>query len=54
MILIKLKEYIRESGVKQQKIAKELKVTPQHLSAVINKKTPLSDRLESDIRKFLK
>lgn len=54
MILVRFKEYIQREGLKQKKIAKDLNVTPQHLSAVINGNLPLSEKLEKDIRALIK
>jgi plasmid maintenance system antidote protein VapI len=54
MILVKFKEYIEREGLKQKKIARDLNVTPQHLSAVINGNLPLSDKLEKEIRALVR
>lgn len=54
MILVRFKEYIEKEGLKQKKIAKDLNVTPQHLSAVINGNLPLSEKLEREIRSLIK
>ena len=54
MILVRFKEYIEKEGLKQKKIARDLNVTPQHLSAVINGNLPLSEKLEREIRAMIK
>ena len=53
MLLKKLKKHIDSSGIKQQKVAEILNITPQHLSGVINERIPLSSKLEEDIRKLI-
>lgn len=54
MILVKFKEYIEREGLKQKKVARDLNVTPQHLSAVINGNLPLSEKLEKEIRALVR
>lgn len=54
MILEKLKQYIKDNGYKQQKIAEKLGVTPQHLSNVIAKRYSLSTDMEGKIRELIR
>ena len=54
MILTKLDNYIKETGLKKKKVAEKLGVTPQHLSSVLSGKYELSSKLENDIRLLLK
>jgi len=54
MILEKLDKYIKSSGLKKQKVAENLDISPQHLSGVINKRYPLSVDLEQKIINLIK
>ncbi len=53
MIIEKLKEHIRETGIKKSKIAEKLGVSAGHLSFVINGKRDLSIDLERKIRELI-
>lgn len=53
-VIKKLENYIKDSGIKQKKIAETLDVSPQHLSSVINGKYKLSLRLEEQIKQLVK
>ena len=53
MILVKLKRYIDNSGLKKKKVAEQLGISVGHLSYVLNDKRELSIDLENKIRQLL-
>ena len=54
MILVKLRKYIDESGLKKKKVAEQLGISIGHLSYVLNDKRELSIDLENKIRELIK
>lgn len=54
MIISKIKNHLKITGVKKQKLAKDLGITPQYLSTILSGKNIPSIELENRIKSILK
>jgi len=54
MVLLKLRKYINDSGLKKKKVAEQLGISAGHLSYILNDKRDLTIDLENKIMVLLR